>query len=371
MPKELRHPDYWFLGIIISLIIFGVLALASASTAVSYNRLGVTDYYFKHQMIFGLLPGLVLGFAAYLIKLDWLRKYSFFIFLGCLIMMGMVFLPIIGSRFGGAHRWLGIGSFIFQPSEFLKLSFIVYLASLLSGWEEKTRSAKARKKIKDILLPFLVIFAMAAFFLYLQKDLSTLGVILLIAMTMYFTASTPVWHVLMLILGAAALFLLMIRFEPYRMSRILVMLNRHINSMAEGYQLNQALITIGSGGIFGIGLGMSRQRFGFLPESMSDAIFPIFAEETGFIGSFLLLFLFLAFVFKGVKIIKRAPDGFCQLIVMGVVAWIASQAFINIAAMAGILPIAGIPLPFISYGGSALISELTAVGLILNISRRT
>ena len=141
--------------------------------------------------------------------------------------------------------------------------------------------------------------------------------------------------------------------------------------MAEGYQLNQALISIGSGGISGIGLGMSRQRFGFLPEAMSDAIFPILAEETGFIGSIILIFLFLAFLVRGFRIIIKASNGFLQLVAIGVTVWIVSQAFINIAAMLGILPIAGIPLPFISYGGSALVSELIGIGLLLNISKQT
>ena len=371
MFKNSHRPDYFLAGIVISLLIFGILILTSIAAAISYDRFGNTSYYLKHQIVFALLPGLILAFIAFKIDLTLLKKLSPFLFLLNLIFMGMVFLPGIGLKFGGARRWVGIGSFLFQPAEFLKISFIVYLASLLANWDEKSYPRKPEKKIKETLLPFILIFSLTGFFLYLQKDISTLGIILIIAGAIYFSANTPFWHILLLSLGSAVIFLSLIAFEPYRLSRLLVILNKTINPTADAYQLSQALITIGSGGIFGVGLGMSRQRFGFLPEAMSDAIFPILAEETGFVGSLILILFFLAFMWRGFRIIRRTSDSFLRLAAVGISSWIVSQAFINIAAMTGILPIAGIPLPFISYGGSALISELIGVGLLLNISKQT
>ena len=371
-PNNLSHkPDYFLAGTVVFVLAIGILILSSVSAAISYERFGNTYYYLKHQLLFALLPGIALGLVAYLIDLRFLKKWSLFLFLGNLVLMAMVFLPGIGVKLGGAHRWLNLGFTSFQPSEFLKLSFIVYLASLLGNWQEGASRRNAGKSVKEFLLPFLIVFFVVAAFLCLQKDVSTLIIIFLIAATMFFSSSTPIWHTLVLALIAGLGLVLLVKFEPYRLARVLVFFNNSTNSMAEGYQLNQALISIGSGGISGIGLGMSRQRFGFLPEAMSDAIFPILAEETGFIGSIILIFLFLAFLVRGFRIIIKASNGFLQLVAIGVTVWIVSQAFINIAAMLGILPIAGIPLPFISYGGSALVSELIGIGLLLNISKQT
>ena len=187
---------------------------------------------------------------------------------------------------------------------------------------------------------------------------------------MFFALDTPLWHnILIIFLGLICLFLL-IKLAPYRMARFLVFLNPNLDPLGIGYQLKQSLIAIGSGGIKGLGFGLSRQKFGFLPSPFSDAIFAVFSEETGFIGSFILIVLFLLFLYQGLKIVKSLRESFLKLTALGITLWITLQAFINIGSMIGLLPLTGIPLPFISYGGSAFIAEMIGVGILLNISKK-
>ncbi len=191
------------------------------------------------------------------------------------------------------------------------------------------------------------------------------------ALVMYFVASTPIWQTLSICLIAAGGLFALIKIAPYRLNRLLVFLKPATDPMGIGYQIKQALIAVGSGGIIGVGLGMSRQKFGFLPQSIGDSIFAIFSEETGFIGAFILVFLFATLAWRGFKIAKNCQDKFSQLLASGITFWIILQTFINIGSTVGILPLSGIPLPFISYGGTALVNELVAMGILLNISKQT
>ena len=270
----------------------------------------------------------------------------------------MVFLPIIGSAGQSAYRWIYLG-FSFQPSELLKLTLILYIAAWLASKRERT------------LLPFITIMGVVGLFLFLQPDISTLGVIGIIAVIMYFMAGTPIWHTLLMIMGGFATLVAIIQLAPYRISRLAVFLDPSLDPLGRGYQIKQALIGIGSGGLTGVGLGLSFQKFGILPEPISDSIFAVFAEEMGFIGAFLLVALFLAFAWRALVIAKRTKDLFANLVAIGITTWITVQAFVNIGSMIGILPLTGIPLPFISYGGSALAVELLALGILLNISKKT
>ncbi|MFH0791708.1 MAG: FtsW/RodA/SpoVE family cell cycle protein [bacterium] len=370
MLKKLHHPDYVLLIILVILSAFGTLILASVSAPLSYDIYGVTDFYLKHQMIFGLIPGLVLGLIAYFVNLEWIRKNSFYPFIAILFLMAAVFLPVIGHSSGGASRWLKLGTYTFQPAEFLKLLFIIYLSGILANIKEKYISKNKKDNDKKTLIVFLAIVSLAGLLLLAQKDLSTLLVVTAVAAAIYFYSGAPIKYLLFFAMGAIILLSILVFIEPYRMSRIFTLFT-DVDITDEGYQVNQALISIGSGGLGGVGLGMSYQRFGFVPAAISDAIFPILAEETGLIGSITLICLFLAFSLRGFRIIRTTPEYFSQYLALGITIWIVFQGLINIASMVKIMPILGIPLPFVSYGGSALINEMIAVGLLLNISKKS
>ena len=367
MVRSSGQPDYIFIFIVVCLILLGGLILVSVSLPISQEKFGSSFYYLNHQIIFGLLPGLILAFSAFKIKLVSFKKWAPILLLINLIFLGMVFLPLIGVNFRGSARWINLGPISFQPSEFLKLSFILYLSSWLAS---RTEKIKTKNEFWQTLLAFLVVMGIISIFLIFQPDISTLFVIISVASLMYFLAKTPLGHSILIVFMIILAFLVLIKIAPYRFNRILVFLNPELDPMGIGYQIKQALIAIGSGGIFGSGLGLSLQKFGFLPHSISDSIFAIFAEETGFLGSLVLVLLYLVFFWRGLKIGKQSADNFSKFCAFGITFWITLQGFINIGSMIRILPLTGIPLPFISYGGSALISELIGVGILLNISKR-
>ncbi|MFH1366048.1 MAG: FtsW/RodA/SpoVE family cell cycle protein, partial [Patescibacteria group bacterium] len=205
----------------------------------------------------------------------------------------------------------------------------------------------------------------------MQPDIGTLGIIIITGLLIYFLADTPFKHTIFIILGGCTALAILVKTASYRLNRFLVLFNSDLDPMGMGYQIKQALIAIGSGGIFGTGLGMSIQKFGYLPEPMADSIFACFAEETGFVGSLIIISLFLIITWFGFKIAKNAKNNFEKLTALGIIGWLSVQAFINIGAMLKILPLTGVPLPFVSYGGSALVTELTGIGILLNISKHT
>lgn len=348
--------DYILLVITIILIILGILILASASVHISTQLL-------KRQVLFALLPGLVLAFIAFKLNLAFLKRIAPILLLINLVLLGMVFIPGIGVEAWGATRWIDIGPISFQPSEFLKITFILYLASWL------TEKNKNKKDQNQNLIIFLIIIGLISLFLILQPNLSTLLIILFAAVLMYFLASTPFWHIFLFFLLGLTSLMALIKIAPYRLERLFVFLNPGIDPMGMGFQIKQALIAIGSGGLLGTGLGMGIQKFGFLPGAANDSIFAIFAEETGFIGSIILISLFLLFLWRGFKIGQLNQDQFSQLTAYGITGWIIIQTFVNIGSMIGILPLTGVPLPFISQGGSSLITTLVGVGILLNISQ--
>lgn len=350
-----------FLNIIL-LICLGIITLISSSIPFSQAKFGDPFYLFKKQITVALIPGLILCFVFYKIPLSFLRKYAFLIFIINLILLSFVFFPKVSQSIGGAKRWVKIGPISFQPSEFLKLSFILYFSVWLAS----------KTKKREILFGFLLISAILSIFLIFQPDISTLGLIMMVGFLMYFASGTSLWHnILIGILGFCFLFLL-IQLAPYRIARFSLFLNQNLDPLGIGYQLKQSLIAIGSGGIKGLGFGLSRQKFGFLPSSFSDTIFAVFAEETGFIGSSILISLYIFLFYQGLKITKELrEDIFSKLASLGIVSWVTLQAFIHIGSTIGILPLTGIPLPFVSYGGSAFLAEMIGMGILLNISKKT
>jgi len=376
MRKNFNYPLFF---LVIFLVGFGFLFITLLSGPISLKRFGNTTHYSLHQLFFGVVPAIAAGVITYKIPLKFIKKWSLPLFLLNMLAMFLVFLPKIGFRIGGANRWLNFGNFAVQPSEFLKITAILYLSAWISSKLSETKVNGWRAIIKRsshniiyILLPFLVFLGLIFIALFLQKDAGTLGIIALTLLVIYFSSKTPFWHTLLIIsLGMGAFFFL-IWFTPYRLQRLMIFLNPNQDPLGAGYQLNQSLISLGSGGFFGKGLGMSIQKFGFfLPQATSDLVFAIFGEELGFVGCLILVLIFIFLFYLGLKISRNAKDSFSKMTALGIACWLTFQAFINMASTIGALPLTGIPLPFFSYGGSHLIVELIGIGLLLNISKNS
>jgi cell division protein FtsW len=345
-------------------LITGLLTLASSSSPISQKNFGESFYYLRHQIIFGLIPGFILFFILYKTNLQFLKKYSLFFLLFFLLLTSLTLFPNIGLKISGGARWIDLGPISFQPSEFLKLAFIIYLAAWLES-QTKTKN----KNFTQTFFAFLIILSLISIVLLAQPDFSTLAIIFSTALIMFFLSKTPFIQTLLILFLTILIFIPLALAAPYRFHRILTFLNPDIDPLGISYQIKQALIAIGSGKIWGVGLGLSSQKFGLLPQSFSDTIFAIFTEETGFLGALFLIFLYLIFFWKAFKIGKENSNMFEKLLAYGISFWICFQAFFNMGANVGILPLSGIPLPFLSYGGSHLISEIAAVGLLLKISK--
>ena len=391
--------DYILLTITAVLTLFGILMIATVSSPLSLEKFGNTWHYLFHQIFSGLLPAIFLGILFFKIRLSTLKKYAVVLLLLNLIALILVFVPKIGLSIGGAHRWIALGPISFQPSEFLKISFLLYLAAWFSQKKSKIKLLRSKSESKNIcsslpfaatrvaedealasspnqtLVAFLIILIILTCLLIKQPDVGTLMVIAITSASIYFITPSSFWHKISIIFAGIGGTILLIIIAPYRMERLMSFLHLEFDPLGQGYQIHQSLISIGSGKIFGIGgpfgLGMSQQKFGFLPHPMSDSIFAIIGEEMGFIGCLVIIALFLTFAWKGLKIAKESPDNFSYLLALGITIWITLQAFLNIGAMTGLLPLTGIPLPFISYGGSHIIVELIGIGILLNISKKT
>ena len=373
-----KNFNYFLFFVVIFLLGFSFLFFACLSAPASLQRFGNTNYYLFHQLLVGLLPGIILGFFAYIISLRFLKKWSLVVVLLNIGALFLVFIPGIGSKAGGASRWINFGIGSFQPSEFLKISAILYLSAWIStklsevpakDWKSITK--KGYHNAIYILVPFIFFLSLITIALAFQKDASTLGIIAITLLVIYFYARTPLWHTFLILLFGASFLLFLVKFEPYRLSRWIIFLHPSSDPLGKGLQPLQSLISLGSGGVFGKGLGMSTQKFGFLPQAMSDSIFAIIGEEIGAVGCIALIAIFILFFWLGLQIAKNSNDRFSKMTAIGIVFWITFQAFINISSVVGIFPLAGIPLPFFSYGGSHLAVELLGVGLLLNISKNT
>lgn len=364
MRKE-RNVDNVFLGTVFGFLLFGFFVLASASMGLLARTAGADfSTIIFQQIIYGLAGCIGLYFFAFKVDYKLLRRFAFPLLIFGLIITSLVFLPKVGFSHGGASRWISVGPFFFQPSEFLKLGIIVYLAAWISSKKRNIADFKTG------FLPFAGILAAAGIVLVLQRDMGTLGVVILSCAALFFLGGGKVRHLLVGLAIIGVVFASLVYFEPYRMKRITVFLNPSYDPQGAGYQLRQSLIAIGAGGVAGKGFGMSAQKFTYLPEPVGDSIFAVFAEEFGFVGGLFLLCLFLFFLYKGFSISIRSPDDFGRLLGAGIVIMIVVQSFINVAAMAGIFPLTGIPLVFVSKGGSSLIATLVEAGILLNISKR-
>lgn len=363
MLKRVKNqPDTVLLLLILALLGVGFLALSSASPALSEQIFGNTYGFLVHQLYVGVLGGLILAVIMYFLPFHIWRKLALPVMVLSLALLIAVLISPLGYSAGGAQRWLLVGSFSFQPSEMAKLGLVLYLAVWIAN------RARGVKNFSQGLVPFTIIMAVLGGILILQSDLSTFGVMLLSALMMYFAGGSSIKTFVILLGLASAAGTALVYFVPYRLSRILALLHYENDPLGVGYQISQALFALGSGGLLGLGLGKSIQN-NILPEAMGDSIFAIWGEETGFIGSILLLLLFVLFVWRGLRIAKNLDDKFASLLAVGITSWIGIQAFIHIGSIIGIIPLTGLPLPFISYGGSMMVSVLGACGLLLQLSR--
>jgi len=361
--KSISGFDYSLLAIILALLAFGLASLHSASMVESFKNFGTPTYYIYHQLMYGA----VIGLAAMVVlsKIDyhfWQKQLPWLLVIS-LLLLAMVKLTPFGFSANGATRWLRIGPLFFQPSEIAKLVLILYIAS----WVDKKKTVLNHFYFG--LLPTLIIIVLFAGLILWQPDLGTMMVLLLIGFFMLFVAGVD-WHYFFWGSMAAVLSIYgIIKFEPYRARRLTTFLNPSFDPQGIGYHLNQALLAVGAGQWWGYGYGLSRQKYNYLPEVMNDSIFAVIAEELGFVRVSALILLFIIFALKGFAIAKRVPDMFGKMVASGITIWITIQVLINIAAMINLMPLTGIPLPFFSYGSTALIINLAAMGILLNISR--
>ncbi len=355
--------DIPFLISILILVVVGFLIFFSASLGLLSKEPAKYSHVAFNQTVFGLLLGTVVCITTSRINYKLYRTYSFYLYLISIIVTLLVFVPHLGIGHGGAHRWIALGSFSFQPSEFLKIGFIIYLAAWFARYKDKISSFKYG------FVPFAVLVFITGAVLLKQPDTDTFAVTCFAGVAMFLVAGGR-WKYVFMTAVIGILGLGIIAYErPYVMSRITTFMHPENNAQGSGYQIQQSLIAVGSGGITGRGFGQSIQKFNFLPEPIGDSIFAVASEEFGFAGSLSIILLFIFFAFRGLKIAGKVPDPFGRLLVVGIVIMIVSQAFVNIGAMVGVLPLSGIPLPFVSHGGTALLMTLAEVGIILNISK--
>jgi len=358
-----KNVDKIFLLSFFILLFCGFLTFISASLGVYAQDNAKFISIIFNQTFFGLFLGLVACFITSKINYRIWRKFSFFIFFFSIIITLLVFVPGLGVTHNGASRWIYIGNLSFQPLELLKIGFIIYFAAWISGMKEKIQT------IKYGLLPFLILIGIVGAILLKQPDTDSFIIMFLVGLSMYLIGGGKWRHIFLImiigLIGVSAL----IYVRPYLLTRMNTFLNPALNPLTSGYQIQQSLIAVGSGEIFGRGLGQSIQKFKFLPESIGDAIFPVAAEEFGFVGSVFIIFLYIFFASRGLKIGRLAPDIFSRLLVIGIVILITIQSFINIGAMIGVLPLSGSPLIFFSQGGTALFFTLAEIGMIINVSK--
>ncbi len=346
--------DKGLLAIALGLTFIGLVAVADASAPQALNVFADKYYFIKQQLVWAVL-GLIALFVSSKINYKFWSKIATPLFLFSVLLLILVLIPGIGVKVMGARRWISIGSFYFQPSELIKFSLAIFMAKFITS----------RKPSLYYLAPLVLVGGL----IMLEPDLGTTLVIAFSAMAQIFVSGLSIWHFLMAVLGGGLSVFLLIITSNYRRLRLMTFFEQTADPLGRGYHIRQILLALGSGGFFGIGLGQSRQKYLFLPEAATDSIFAVIAEEMGFLGAIVLISLFVLFVYKCFKIIKSAPDDFSKILALGLAVWLGGQALLNMGSIVAVVPLTGIPLPFVSYGGSSLITALLATGILLNISK--
>jgi len=356
-------PDFIFMGVVFLLVVFGLVMLASASSDLAKEQFGDSFYYLRHQITRGLILG-ILGFIfGMLFPYRKLEQYAVPILVISIILLILVFTPL-GIKVKGSERWVGVGPFSFQPGEIIKLSFIIFL----SAWASNKNRDRAKSFVRG-LIPFLILIGIVSGLLFLQPSTTTAVIIGVASVITYFAAGANFRFLAAILLVGVLAVGLLTYITPYRMQRIMGFFDPSSDPLGGTYHINQALLAIGSGGLTGVGFGESTTKLYYLPEPIGDSIFAVIAEEFGFIGSMGIILLFFVFVWRGFLIGKHSRDDFGRLLAFGFTSLIGIQTFINIGAISGLLPLTGVPLPFVSFGGTALAVFLTMSGILVNISK--
>ena len=359
-----RRGDRALLLAVAALTTFGLVMVFSASEVQGWLWFHNPAYYFEHQLIW-LALGVILLVAAANIDYHRLRVLAWPLGVVTVVLMVLVLLPHFGVEVNGARRWLRIGPLQMQPAELAKIAAIVFMALWLERHRDRLSS------IENGVVPFLALLGFTILLVILERDLGTTLILAGILLAQFLVAGGRKRHVLLLLLIMALCVYIFIRMEPYRLHRILAFIDPWSDPLNTGFQAIQSVVALGSGGFAGVGLGHSIQKYQWLPFAHTDFIFAIVGEETGLLGTSAVLALFGLFAYRGYRVALKAPDAFGSLLACGVTTWIALQAMINIAAVTVTLPTTGIPLPFISYGGSSLAIALLAVGILINVSTQS
>jgi cell division protein FtsW len=363
--KRGGSPDYFIMALVFALTIFGLIMLASASSELGVSKFNDSYFYLKHQIIYGLAVGLVGFFLAFKIYYQNYRRFAVWLLTASLIFLVLVFTPL-GLASGGAERWLKLGPLSFQPAEIIKITFIIYLAAWLTN-----SKANRTQSFSGGFLPFLIISGLIAGLLILEPTTGTVVIILGSALLVYFFSGAKFRYIFLTILIGFSVLALIIYVTPYRFARLKTYLSPSKDQQGSAYQINQSLINIGTGGWLGIGYGKSTMKTNILPSHMDYSIFSIVASELGFIGASALIVVFFLLALRIFYLAFRTEEKFARSLLVGFGSIIFIQSFMNIASISGLLPLTGVPLPFISYGGTALAVFLTMSGIIINISKYT
>ena len=357
------QPDSAILSLVVILVVLGLITVYSASFALGDLEYGNAYYFVARQALWAVIGT---GLLVVLMRMDYrrLRPLSPLLMLAALLGLAAVLVPGIGVDRYGATRWIALGPLPpVQPSEFAKLALIIYVSAWLSGKQRNVRSFAAG------FVPFVLMVGLVAGLVMAEPDMGTTIIIVLTTITLFFMAGGALTHLIALLSigGVAASFLVLS--GGYRMDRLFAFISPEADPSGRGFHILQLLIALGSGGVSGLGIGASRQKFFYVPSAHTDGVFAIIGEEMGFIGAVFVILLFAFLVYRGIRVMVNAPDNFGALLAIGVTSWIGYQAIINIGGITRSIPMTGVPLPFLSFGGSALAATLAGIGILLSVSR--
>ncbi len=355
-------PDTVLFTVVAALVGIGLVMIFSASSATAYAEHHDVAFYVKRQFMW-LVVGLGVAYVAYRMEYQRLRRAAPYLLAASMFALLAVLVPHVGISVNGARRWIGVSALSLQPSEFAKLALVIYLAAMLASRGERITSL-----VKG-LIPLCVPVFLCALLVLKEPDMGTASLYVMLAFAMFFAAGARIPHMLAVILSTLPVAVISIVASPYKRARIFAFIDPWKDPLNTGFHIVQSLLALGSGGIFGVGLGASRSKFFYLPEQYTDFIFSILGEELGLIGALVVVALFVVLAYRAVRIAMEAPDRFGFFLAVGCASLIVIQAFINIGVVTSSWPVTGVPLPFISFGGSSLIVNLTAVALILNVGR--
>lgn len=357
-----RKGDIWIFILALSLALIGLMMILSSSVVISYERFN-NNYFYVTQQIYWLILAVILFVIISNINYKFWQKNAFTFFVISIIFLLMIYIKGMGVHLSGAQRWLQIGPISIQPSEIVKLSFIIYISAWLDS------KSRLIHNFNEGIMPLAITLLFVIYLIIKQPDMGTVLVISVITGIVFYISEASMKYIISALLIGFLIFFMLIKISPYRLERLETYLKPDGDTLGSGYQINQSLLAIGSGGLWGLGFGNSKQKYLYLPQPHSDAIFAIMVEELGFIRSACVLLLFLILILRLVKICLNIDDPFARFLVSGVTAWIAFQTLINVSAIVGLVPLTGIPLPFISAGGSSLVMLFAGLGIVYNISK--